>query len=218
MKTSAPRALTNQNGQSRRRTMPKHQKILPGLGISGCLLVGLSLPAIAQSERWPTEAEQQQLVQEMQQRLPDLEASGFYSDRRTLAEQWVVTEFSRAWAAVDPAVAPYLGEWIAIEESLYIYPSTTPGQVCILDIYLDEGDFYIGQVRNGKVYTTTNLVFILNDNFLGNAFVYDDQPGIYEYAYPRPLPDPVTTLGEYYPAAIAAFEAANCAVGLPNRL
>ncbi|RZM82404.1 hypothetical protein [Leptolyngbya iicbica] len=198
--------------------MQKFWKKLPGLGITGYLLLGAGLPAIAQSERWPTEVEQQQLQQIMRQRLPDLATSEFYPDRRTLAERWIVAEFARAWAAVDPAVAPYLGEWVAIEESLYIYPSSTPGQVCILDIYLDEGDFYTGQVREGKVYTTTNLVFLLDGNFLGNTFIYEDQPGIYEYAYPRPLLDPATTLGAYYPAAIAAFEAMNCEIGLPNRL
>lgn len=187
------------------------------LGMGGYLLIGLISPAIAQSDRFPTDAEQQALVQQMRQRLPELQSSGFYRDYRTLAEQWVVTEMVSAWMAIDPAIAPYLGEWTAIEESLYIYPSATPGEVCVLDIYLDEGDFYMGQVQDGKVYTTNNLIFLQDSGYLGNAFIYDGQPGIYEYAHPRPLVDPVTALGEYYPEAIAAFEAANCLVGLPPR-
>ena len=191
---------------------------LANLSVGGVVLMSLALPSIAQSERFPTDVEMAPLVQEMRQRRPDLQASGFYTDRRTLAEQWFVDEFANTWAAVDPAIAPYLGEWTAIEESLYIYPSTTPGEVCVLDIYLDLGDFYTGQVRDGRVYTTNNLVFLLDGDFLGSTFVVDSQPGIYEYAHPRPLPDPAESLGEYYPELVTQFAAANCVTGLPNSL
>lgn len=180
------------------------------------VLACLALPAVAQSERYPTEAELQQLVQELRQKIPELQASGFYSDRRTFEEWQEISVYVEAWAGADPVIAPFLGEWSAIEESLYIYPSTTRGEVCILDIYLDEGDFYLGQVRDGKVYTDQNLVFFLDNNFLGNASVYDNQPSLYEYANPRPLPNPSEELGQYYPEAVAAFAASGCLVGLPQ--
>jgi len=196
--------------------MNSNVSLVPSLSIGVGVLLALAGPAIAQPERFPTDAEMAQLVQEMRQRLPELQTSGMYTDRRTLAEQWVIAEFSRIWAAVDPAIAPYLGEWSAIEESLYIYPTTTPGEVCILDIYLDQGDFYTGRIQDEKIYTDVNLVLLLDNGYLGSTFVYDNQPGIYEYANPRPLPDPKAALGEYYPAAIADFESANCAVGLPT--
>ena len=93
---------------------------------------------------------------------------------------------------------------IHYENALYHYPR------CILDIYLEQGDFYIGQVRDGKVYTDQNLVLLLDSGCLANMFVYDDQPGIYEYANPRPLPNSSEALGRYYPAAVTAFETSDC--------
>jgi hypothetical protein len=180
----------------------------------GLALATLALPAMAQLQRFPTDAELQQLIQEFRQQFPELQAS--YEDRRTPAEQQAVSNFSDAWAEVDPDIAPFLGEWTAVEESLYIYPAATRGEVCVLDIYLNEGDFYKGQVRDGKVYTDRNLVFLLDSGYLGSTFVYDDEPGLYGYANPRPLPNPVEALGQYYPEAVAAFEDAECLVGLPQ--
>jgi hypothetical protein len=186
------------------------------VSICGLVVASLALPATAQSERYPTDIELQHLVQELRQSIADLQASGIYDDRRTPAEQQAISAFADAWAEVDPAIAPFLGEWTAIEESLYIYPAATRGEVCILDIYLDDGDFYTGQVRNSRVYTDQNLVFLLDSGYLGSTFVYDDQPGIYEYAHPRPLPDPSEALRQYYPEAVAAFEEAGCLVGIPQ--
>ena len=180
------------------------------------VLACLALPAVAQSERYPTETELQQLAQELRQKIPALQASGFYSDRRSFEEWQEISAYLDPWAEADPAIAPFLGEWVAIEESLYIYPSTIRGGVCILDIYLDQGDFYTGQVRDGHVYTDQNLVFFLDNNFLGNASVYDNQPSLYEYAITRPLPNPSEELGQYYPEAVAAFETSGCLVGLPQ--
>ncbi|MBE9136232.1 hypothetical protein IQ254_03275 [Nodosilinea sp. LEGE 07088] len=180
------------------------------------VLASLALPAIAQSERHPTDAELQQLAQELRQKIPNLQATDYYRDRRSLEDWQALSAYVETWERADPAIAPFLGEWVAIEEALYIYPSTTRSEVCIVDINLDQGDFYTGQVRNGKVYTDQNLVFFLDNNFLGSTFVYDDRPGIYEYANPRPLPDPAADMGQYFPEAVAAFEAAGCLIDLPE--
>lgn len=185
-------------------------------GVWVLVLASLAQPAIAQSERYPTATELQQLAQELRRKIPDLQASGFYSDRRTFEEWQERSAYAAAWAGVDPAIAPFLGEWTAIEESLYIYPATARGGVCILDVYQDESKLYTGQVRDGKLYTDQNQVFFLDNNFLGNASVYDNQPSLYEYAHPRPLPNPSEELGQYYPETMAAFEASNCLVGLPQ--
>ncbi|MBD1874884.1 hypothetical protein H6F75_15460 [Nodosilinea sp. FACHB-131] len=185
-------------------------------GVWVLVLAILAQPAIAQSERYPTATELQQLAQELRRKIPDLQASGFYSDRRTFEEWQERSAYAEAWADVDPAIAPFLGEWTAIEESLHIYPATARGGVCILDVYQDESKLYTGQVRDGKLYTDQNQVFFLDNNFLGNAAVYDNQPSFYEYAHPRPLPNLSEDLGQYYPETIAAFEASNCLVGLPQ--
>ncbi|MBW4460344.1 MAG: hypothetical protein KME47_08910 [Nodosilinea sp. WJT8-NPBG4] len=180
------------------------------------VLASLAQPAIAQSERYPTATELQQLAQELRRKIPDLQASGFYSDRRTFEEWQERSAYAEAWADFDPAIAPFLGEWTAIEESLYIYPATARGGVCVLDVYLDESKFYTGQVRDGKLYTDQNQVFFLDDNFLGNASVSENQPSLYEYAYPLPLPNPSEELGQYYSETVTAFEASGCLVGLPQ--
>ncbi|MBD2110236.1 MULTISPECIES: hypothetical protein [Cyanophyceae] len=179
-------------------------------------LVSLAQPAIAQSERYPNATELQQLAEELRRKIPDLQASGFYSDRRTFEEWQERSAYAEAWADVDPAIAPFLGEWTAIEESLYIYPSALRGGVCILDIYQDQSKFYTGQVRDNKLHTDQNVVFFLDNNFLGNVSVYENQPSLYEYAHPRPLPSSSEELRQFYPETVAAFEAAGCLVGLPQ--
>ena len=176
-----------------------------------------SVPVVlAQAERYPTEAELQQLLQDFRESIPTLEATGIYTDRRTPAEREARDAYADAWAEVDGAIAPYLGEWTAIEESLYLYPAADEGEVCILDIHLDLGDFYRGEVRNGKVYTTINHVLFLDSNYLNSASVYDAQPDSYAYANPRPLPESLEQLEQYYPEMVAAFREAECLTGLPN--
>jgi hypothetical protein len=182
-----------------------------------CLtLATLPFLALAQSQRHPTEAELQQLQDELQQAMPTLDSTRIYEDRRTPAEQQARADFVAEWATIDPAIAPFLGEWTAIEESLYIYPAATSGKVCILDVYLNEGDFYTGEIRDGNVYTDSNLLFFINGNYLSSVFVYNDQPESYEYANPRPLPDSLERLEQIYPDMMADFYAADCQVGLPE--
>lgn len=185
-------------------------------GVWVLVLASLAQPSIAQSERYPTTIELQQLAQELRRKIPDLQASGFYSDRRTFDEWQERLAYAEAWADVDPAIAPFLGEWTAIEESLYIYPATARGGVCIIDISQDKSKLYTGQVSNGKLYTDQSQVFFLDNNFLGNVSVYENQPSLYEYAHPRPLPNSSAELRQYYPETAAAFEASGCLVGLPQ--
>lgn len=134
------------------------------------MLVGVPV-SLVPAERYPTEAELQQLVQDFRDSIPTLEATGIYTDRRIPSEQEARAAYADAWAEVDEAIAPYLGEWTAIEESLYLYPAANEGEVCILDIHLDLGDFYRGEIRDGKVYTTINHVLFLDSNYLNSAFV-----------------------------------------------
>ena len=181
------------------------------------LLILTGLPvALAQADRYPTEAELQQLLQELRENIPELEATGIYTDRRTPAEREARDAYADAWAEVDTAIAPYLGEWTAIEESLYLYPAANEGEVCILDIHLDLGDFYMGEVRDGKVYTTINHVLVLDSDFLGSTTVYEGQPSIYPYANPRLLPESFEQLEQYYPEMMTAFYEADCLTGLPD--
>ena len=175
--------------------------------------------AAAQSERYPTDPEIQQLIDEMRQRIPQLESTGIHLDRRTPEERQEQEDFVAAWAEVDPAIAPFLGSWTAIEETLMIYPSANRGEVCIIDMYLEDVDFYLGQVTDGKVYTERNLVFVLDSDFLGNTSVYNNQPHLYEYSHPGPVTHPATSdyFAEYYPQIELQFNLAGCIAGLPDR-
>ncbi|MEM0979277.1 MAG: hypothetical protein AAGH78_03285 [Cyanobacteria bacterium P01_H01_bin.58] len=189
------------------------------LGIVAMLAsLGLIAPARAELERYATDAEIQELVTAMRQRLPQIQATGYYLDRRTLEEQSERAAFAAAWMEVDPEIASFLGDWTALEEALMIYPAAERGKVCIVDIYLDEADFYQGEVIDGKIYAANNLVLVLDSGFLGSVFVNGNQPGLYEYSHPRPLKDPATAdyFAEYYPAIPSQFAPAGCIADLPE--
>ncbi|MEM9004029.1 MAG: hypothetical protein AAGE59_10950 [Cyanobacteria bacterium P01_F01_bin.86] len=189
------------------------------LGIVAMLAsLGLVAPTSAEPSRYATDAEIQELVAAMRQRIPQLQATGYYLDRRTLEEQQERAAFTAAWGEVDPEIAPFLGDWTAIEEALMIYPAAQPGEVCIIDIYLDDAAFYRGEVIDGKVYANNNLVLVLDSGFLASIFVGNNQPNLYEYGNPRPLEDPVTTdyFAEYYPEIPPQFAQAGCLAGLPD--
>lgn len=182
-------------------------------------VVGQAAPVWSQSLRFPTEAEQQQLLQDMRQDLPERLESEIYTDRRTPEQRQQAAEFSEAWAEVDEAIAPFLGEWFAIEESLAIYPSPHRGVVCIIDTYLDESNFYMGFALNGHIYTTTNMVLMLDSGFLVSTFVlgYGEVPDHYEYANPRRLQHPadLEIFAQMHPTVVEQFQQAGCKADMP---
>jgi len=56
--------------------------------------------------------------------------------------------FVRAWLPVNPDVAPFLGQWTALEETQNIYPSTLKGKVCIIETFIPtENDMGISFAR-----------------------------------------------------------------------
>lgn len=187
------------------------------------LLGCFCLPASA-SERYPTEQELQQLTQQFKQRVPQLQndQTGFYRDRRTASERQQVESFVNAWAKVDPTAAPFLGKWVAIEETIGIYPSQTPGKVCVIETFIPDQEtsglsFNLGQVINGTIRTADHLILIRQGNFLGSTFVYQQKPGLYEYGNPRPLENPENV--EYFrkdPKIVQQFKQAGCTADLPR--
>ncbi|MBD2462453.1 hypothetical protein H6G89_15505 [Oscillatoria sp. FACHB-1407] len=178
----------------------------------------LPLPGLAQSQRHATEIEIERMVLEMRQGIPKLMQSGYYSDRRSPEEYQQQAAFVETWSEIDGAIAPFLGDWSAMEENLLIYPLPAPGEVCIIDSRLDESDFYQGRVVNGNLYTDTNLIFVLDSGFLVNISVYDDQAYHYEYANPRPVENPTTSTyyREYHPQIVVQFQQAGCLVKVPE--
>lgn len=187
------------------------------------LLSTLSLPTVA-SERYPTQQELQKLAQEFKERLPKLQndPTGIYHDRRTATQRQQTATFSKAWAKVDPGAAPFLGKWVAIEETISIYPSRTPGKVCVIETFIPDDkasgmSFSLGEVSGETIRTTDRLVLLRQGNFLASTFVYEQKPGLYEYGNPRPLDDPEKV--SYFqrdPKIIQQFKQAGCIVALPK--
>ncbi|MBW4522381.1 MAG: hypothetical protein KME16_22230 [Scytolyngbya sp. HA4215-MV1] len=186
--------------------------------VLGFAIALLPLPGFAQSERHPTDAEITGLLREMRREMPNLMKSGVYRDRRNSEERRQREAFVKAWSQLDRAIAPFLGNWTAIEENVEIYPASKRGEVCIIDSYLDETDFYLGRVVNGKLRTDTNLTFVLDSRFLVSTFVVENRAGHYEYANPRPVDNPLTST--YYvknhPKVVEQFQQAGCLLGIPK--
>jgi hypothetical protein len=144
--------------------------------------------------------------------------TGIYRDRRSPKERQQREAFVKAWSEVDSAIAPFLGNWMAIEENLVFFPSPNRGEVCIIDHNLDEADFYLGRVINGNLSTDTNLTLVLDSGFLVSIFVSANQAKRYEYANPRPLNNPMTSsyYAQYHPKIVEQFKQAGCLMGIPK--
>ena len=196
--------------------MTKFVKSKFAIFISLVTLLSVVKPTLA-SERYPTAQEMRVLIQKFKQNIPKLLPSSMYSDRRTPDQKQQISTFSQDWSNIDPSVAPFLGVWVAIEESKAIYPSRTKGQVCIVDSFLPERDgsggytFTMGTVSKGMIRTEEKSVLIKEGNFLGSAFIVKDKAALYEYAYPRPLKHPASLYSlEKEPEILRKFRQAGC--------
>lgn len=200
--------------------------------ISLGILAAVSLPIIAQqSKRYPTENELQQLMNRFRNFVvaPPEGSRGFYlRDPRNAAQSQDLKAFVRAWLPVNPDITPFIGQWTALEETTNIYPSSIRGKVCIIETFIppksDIGiSFAVGTV-SGKSIKTSNLTVLLQQgNYLGVAFINtnNDRPGIYEYAWPKPLTNPASLMGSVPPAKrnqlLQQFKEAGCTASLPKR-
>lgn len=153
---------------------------------------------------------------------------GLYStDRRERTQIQQLTSFVKAWSQIDPATAPFLGQWSALEETKSIYPSSVKGRVCIIDGFIPSENnigfrFGIGTVSKGKIKTDSYLL-IHERNYLGGVFVYNNEPGIYEYAWPKPLKIPAELMrrvpqsDRHRNHILEQFQNAGCTASRPNR-
>ncbi|MEG4448316.1 hypothetical protein QUA35_05545 [Microcoleus sp. N9_B2] len=166
--------------------------------ISLAILATTSLPIVAQqSKRYPTENQLQQLINQFRNFVasPPEGSRGFYlRDTRNAAQFQNLRAFVRAWLPLNPDVVPFLGQWTALEETMNVYPSTIKGQVCIIETFIPPIDgigmsFAKGTVSGKHIRTSDTKVLLQQGNYLGVAFVNtsNNQPGLYEYAWPKPL-------------------------------
>ncbi|GET37737.1 hypothetical protein [Microseira wollei] len=194
-----------------------------GLMVSLTIWATGSSPVLAQSQRYPTNAELRQLLRTFNT-VPS-SANLPTEDRRTLSEKRALESFVTSWSRVDPAVAPFLGQWGGIEESISIFPSNVRGRVCIIFMGSGESsaDFDIGNVSNSQIRTNRSFgrsLIIRQGNRLGLAGIYRNGAGISAYEFPRPLRIPTnSSLLNLSNASriIQQFNAAGCTNSLPNR-
>ncbi|TYQ30950.1 tetratricopeptide repeat protein [Pseudanabaena sp. UWO310] len=98
------------------------------------------LGAIAQvSERYLSSQEIQDL--ETQFQISSLGVTGRgVTEYRNPSEISQINDFVNAWQKADSSISPFLGNWAGFEEGLSIYPSTTKGQVCVVETFLGGRD------------------------------------------------------------------------------
>lgn len=180
-------------------------------------LVLVGWPSWAQPERYATDTELEAAIERHEAELPPLLETGFYQDWRTQAERYQQSLWTSAWADVDARIAPFLGHWVAIEEDIAIFPAANPGQVCVVDTHLDQSDFYLATVQDGKLYAENNVTLVTTADFLLTVAVYDEP---YAYPYNSPIvstnPANYEFFAEYHPDVVQQFEAAGCRTGLPQ--
>jgi len=148
--------------------------------VSCAVLAAGSLSVFAQSQRYPTDAEIQQLIREFQQRASSPPYSreccgGWEADRRTAAQRQQLESFVKARSQIDPTVAPFLGWWANNDGDIGVYPSNVRGRVCVIHAYPGPSyKFSAGSIDKQHIRLTGELagrVLINQKNKSGNVFL-----------------------------------------------
>jgi hypothetical protein len=203
------------------------ERLLLVFGLSMTILSTGLLPALAQSRRYPTDAEVRGLMNRFQRQT---QATG---NKPTPSETRSRESLLRAWSRVEPSVAPFLGEWYMGQDTSYasvlrIYPSRNRGRVCIIHGYFPDGEesstlsFVTGSVFRDQIRIIGEdlgrSLLVKQGNDLGLFGIYDRGADVFKYSFPRPLEPPTTSSLNNAPEAskiIQKFNAAGCTASLP---
>ena len=198
-------------------------------------LVFYALPAVAQSsERYPTNAEAQQAIQEFRQKI-------IPAARRTAQfglgkRDPRLDTFTNAWSKVDPAAAFFLGRWERGTSNIQIYPSYIKGRVCIILLALSGGNnwnisFATGTVQGAQILIDSGLQratrsiyykesFIRQGNYLGTVRIDNGIKNVdlyTSYSYSLIPPTQISSISQIQKAQVVQqFEAAGCTTSLPS--
>lgn len=116
-----------------------------------------------------------------------------------------------------------MGEWLAIEERVAIYPSTIKNRVCIVS--LENHTFRYGILKGSIVYSDGNSIWFIDSGLLAIANVIDSASNqnrfdIYQFGLPKPSQDVDKSLAYSPPNqrenAINAFNQSGCTNSLPH--
>lgn len=206
---------------------------LLSLIMSFAIIATGSLSVLANSDRYPTDAELKKLRLDFEKQIDSFQKTS----RKDTPEINQLRTFRLAWSKVDPGVVPFLGAYRASEEGKFIYPSNTKGRVCIIDTVLGgwSGNttephgilFTVGSVSNGTIRTTNNHVFIQKGDYLGDTYVQKNEARLYGYGLVGSLKPPSVThipgfninyLPEWVKQEIIQkFKEAGCTASVPNK-
>lgn len=178
------------------------------------------LPSMAQSRRYPTDAEIRRLMPILGRGI-ESNRSFVTLPRRTNDAR----SFSAAWSRVDRSTAPFLGIWASAAVILNIYPSNTQGRVCII-LEGADGDvnshfeFKLGYAVNGQLRTDSRSMIVRQGDSLGEISIESNQsPSVIPYLLIEPV-KPLSNLQRFDPLPariIQQFKAAGCTASRPTR-
>jgi hypothetical protein len=185
-------------------------------------------PVLAHTSQYPTEAEIQSALEDLPQAVREVPGPGA-RDIRSIAEVETLTFFVEEWSQVDSSIAPFLGTYEGLGESLQVYPSRTRGQVCIIRSgYGSNGTwnlFGLGTVIEHQIYTTGDLgQYILFEqrggiaskhelqnserDYLALVGIDNGQAELSAWSLPTPLGSPSADI-------IQKFNESGCTTALP---
>ncbi|MBD0306592.1 MAG: hypothetical protein ICV80_00135 [Microcoleus sp. T1-bin1] len=195
------------------------------------ILGGSSVPVLAGYDRYPTNAEVQQLRQEFHQKtVPKTrqlikEGREFGQDERTASDLENRAYFIKAWSRVDPDIAPFLGEWGGQDNWLLIFPSNVRGRTCVIYVPGDLRNvvnFGIGSVSDSQLKVNLDgegpATLIQEQDYLGLIYVYQNKASL----WPQVMPKLLTKLGNSFQGRdtsriIPQLQAAGCTASLPKQ-
>jgi len=185
--------------------------VISGLRFTLAIALGI-IPhfAHAQTHSYLTDEELQKLMPDFQRQVD------YWNQYEEPERQSEAKTFAENWSRRDPSIVPFLGKWAAIEETMNIYPSTTEGQVCIIDTYYTsepEVSLSLGNVLNQRIYTDAGQVIIHQGNYGGVAWSTEKGTGIYVYRLIAPTEVPTRdsfSYWDYGSSVLEQFNAAGC--------
>lgn len=183
----------------------------------------IAVCANAQSRISLSMSEIQRIRQQFERAVPMFHQSSQFGPGR---RDGSIAAFEQAWSQRDAAIAPFLGTWHSQDTSYSIYPSRTPGRVCVIfespaaDIVPNNLAF--GTVNNGALIVTgintmtgrNNMLILRESTYLSVASIEGNQSSYYPYsAFSTTLSSPAYLLGNG--TAMQQFNSAECTTALP---
>jgi hypothetical protein len=155
-------------------------KSLLMLGLSLVSLGVNQLSVLAQTQRYPTNAEIAKLREELSQHINKLKqdnsGSNYLQDSRNTREKQAIQLLLKNWSKLQPETAPFLGSWTGYEDNIHIYPSKIKGKVCIINSWFNQAVFNVGNLSNNQIFVqNSSLVYFRQGDYLAKALIENNK-------------------------------------------